>query len=97
MSESMSFDDPRREVWLASDLYTLDEEEISEGYRDAFEGFPCSGNRGRAYWHGWQNGMVDSGKMEKTVAMGELARDVAQKRRFDELMAEHHATSRSGA
>jgi hypothetical protein len=77
----MSFDDPRRPVLLASDLEGLDSAEILEGYQDAHEGFPCSGNRSRAYWHGWQNGMVDTGKMGKTVYMELLARDVVGKQR----------------
>lgn len=80
-SETMSFDDPRRPVWLASDLETLDDAEIIEGYQDGLEGFPCSGNRSRAYWHGWQNAMVDKGRMKSTVAQQFLARDVVARNR----------------
>ena len=88
--EKMSFDDPRRPVWLASDLETLDQAEIVEGYNDAFiEGFPCSGNRSRAYWHGWQNGMVDRGKMDATPAMRFLAHDVVTRNRIAAALKEH--------
>lgn len=45
-------------------LQTLDQREIDEGYRDGREGFPCGENRGQAYWHGWRNGMMDSGRMQ---------------------------------
>jgi hypothetical protein len=81
MNDDMSFDDPRRPVWLASDLDTLDQSEIEEGYKDGLEDFPCSGNRSRAYWHGWQNGMVDKGRMKSTPAMAFLARDFIARNR----------------
>jgi len=84
----MSFDDPRRPVLLASDLERLDSDEVIEGYNDGHEGFPCSGNRSRSYWHGWQNGMVDSGRMEKNVFMSLLARDVASNGRLKKVLAE---------
>ena len=45
--DDLAFDDPRRPVWLASDLDTLDQSEIEEGYRDGLDDFPCSGNRSR--------------------------------------------------
>ena len=76
MDKTMSFDDPRRPVMLAADLATLDSEEIIEGYRDAREGFPCSGNRSRSYWHGWRNGMVDSGRMKTEPEMMLLIKNV---------------------
>ena len=85
--EEMAFDDPRRPVWLASDLDTLDTDEINEGYNDGLEGFPCSGNRSRAYWHGWQNGMVDKGRMKQTVAMQHLVRDVLRTERVKRVLA----------
>ena len=51
-------------VHSVTDLFSLDPEEIREGYADAREGLPCGENRSRAYWHGWRNGMIDSYKME---------------------------------
>jgi len=74
-SDPMTYDDPRRPVTTAADLETLDGDEIMEGYRDGFEGFPCSGNRSRAYWHGWRNGMVDSKRMEIDADQTALVRD----------------------
>lgn len=87
MSDKIAFDDPRRAVWLTSDLEALDEAEIIEGYKDGIEDFPCSGNRSRAYWHGWQNGMVDKGRMDSTPAMKFLVKDVVQRERFKRLTA----------
>lgn len=76
--EPMSFDDPRRPVRTAADLDTLDGDEIMEGYRDGYEGFPCSGNRSRAYWHGWRNGMVDSKRLDLDDDQRALVADYAR-------------------
>ena len=60
-------------------LNTLDQSEIVEGYRDGLAGEPTpGGNRSLSYWHGWRNGMVDSGRMQKDIAMAELARAVVR-------------------
>lgn len=87
MRDEIAFDDPRRPVWLATDLDTLDEADILEGYKDGLEDFPCSGNRSRAYWHGWQNGMVDKGRMKSTPAMRFLVQDVLRSGRLKLLFA----------
>ncbi|MBA3576167.1 MAG: hypothetical protein H0W39_00925 [Sphingomonas sp.] len=75
-------DDERRAVVTADDLDTLDEAEIIEGYRDGFEGFPCGENRGRSYWHGWKNGMTDTGRMDMTVEGKLLVRSVLSQQRL---------------
>ena len=64
----------RRPVTDLDDLYSLDEADMVEGYCDGRDGWPCDDNRSRAYWHGWRNGMVDSGRMAKDDAMAVLAR-----------------------
>lgn len=69
------FDDPRRPVVSVDDLSTLDDAEIIEGYLDGRDGLPCGGNRSRSYWHGWRNGMVDSGRMGAAPEMSALAAD----------------------
>ena len=62
-------------VTTVEDLDSLDDDEILEGYRDGLRGEPEPGdNRGRAVWHGWRNGMIDSGRMEKDEAAATLAR-----------------------
>jgi hypothetical protein len=54
-------------------LSTLDDAEMVEGYKDGFAGFPCGDNRSRSYWHGWRNGMVDSGRAKTDAAQMLLA------------------------
>lgn len=50
-------------VRTAFDLDQIDDDEVVEGYRDGLRGEPePKGNRSRSYWHGWKNGMVDSGR-----------------------------------
>lgn len=57
-----------------ADLEQLNAEDIRDGYHAGRAGDPEPGhNHGRAYWHGWRNGMVDSGRMEKDAAMARLA------------------------
>lgn len=84
------YPEDRRPVIFAADLDTLDPAEIEEGYHDGREGFPCGENRGRAYYHGWRNGMIDSGRMEKDVWAGMLARDVMQRERVRAVLAPVH-------
>lgn len=67
-------DAERIPVLTASELDALDQAEVLEGYRDGFGGFPCGDNRGRSYWHGWRNGMADSGRMEVSPEMHALAK-----------------------
>lgn len=69
-------------VRTAADLDTLDDDEIREGYWDGYDGFPCGDNRSRSYWHGWRNGMRDSGRIPGDDAMRALAHDVLTRRRM---------------
>lgn len=78
MTDLMTYDDPRRPVTTLADLRTLDQAEVLEGYRDGHDDFPCSGNRSRSYWHGWQNGMVDHHHMELTPDQRALAKEAHQ-------------------
>jgi hypothetical protein len=65
---------PIRRAWLLNDL---DETEIMAGYFAGFYGEPEPTEAGYsfAYWHGWRNGMVDSGRCENDSAQVELAHD----------------------
>jgi hypothetical protein len=73
----------RTPVTTVADLNTLDEAEIIEGYHDGREGFPCGENRSRSYWHGWRNGMADSGRVGNDSAQQALAHEVVQGWRTD--------------
>lgn len=69
----MSEFDPVRTV---AELNMLDQDEITEGYRDGRDGEPEPGNnRSRSYWHGWRNGAADGRHRENDAAQRELARD----------------------
>lgn len=65
-------------VCTKEDLDTLNDDDIVEGYFAGREGDPEPGaNRGRAYWHGWRNGMMDSGHMEIDSAARKLVHEIA--------------------
>ena len=71
----------RAPVETVADLDSLDDAEMLEGYMDGLEGFPCGENRSRSYWHGWRNGMVDSGRATADRAQAALARAVVHRNR----------------
>ena len=53
---------------------TLDDGEILEGYMDGFDGTAApDSTRSRSYWHGWRNGMIESGRAPPDVAYDALA------------------------
>lgn len=70
-------------VRTMADLETLDEDQVIEGYRSAERGDPEPGpNRGRSYWHGWRNRMMDLGELPHDEASRSLAAEyIADKRR----------------
>lgn len=72
----MSAFDPVRTV---ADLEALDGADIEDGYRSARRGDPEPGpNRGRAFWHGWRNRMIDMGELPPDTASMELANECVQ-------------------
>lgn len=67
-------------ITRAADLDFLDGVVCVEGYTDGFRGAPLpalNGNRPLSYVHGWWNGAVDGGHVEKPAWMAELAADAA--------------------
>jgi hypothetical protein len=63
-------------VSTLADLDSLDQDLIVEGYRSAERGDPEPGpNRGRSFWHGWKNRMMDLGVIEHDEASRALARE----------------------
>jgi hypothetical protein len=63
-------------VRTVADLDTLDAKEIVEGYRSAERGDPEPGlNRGRAFWHGWRNRMIDCGELPHDDASRQLVHE----------------------
>lgn len=64
-------------VVTLDELGALDTAEIIEGYWDGYDNGPRpSGNRSKAYWHGWRNGMVDGKHAEIDPAQRALVRAV---------------------
>ncbi len=64
-------------VRTKADLDALNHDEIIEGYMSAELGDPEPGpNRGRAYWHGWRNAMIDKGELRPDEASRALAHEV---------------------
>lgn len=63
-----------RFVQTVSDFKTLDDGDILEGYLDGFHatGTPDS-SRSRGYWHGWRNGVIESGRSPADAAYNRLA------------------------
>lgn len=60
-------------VRTLADLDSLDETEIIDGYLSAQHGDPEPGpNRGRAFWHGWRNRMMDYGELPHDDASRQL-------------------------
>ena len=67
-----------------ADLMTLNEADVLEGYMSADRGDPEPGpNRGRAFWHGWRNRMIDLGELQPDDAsralVAEYVRDAERK------------------
>lgn len=65
-------------VQTVQDLETLEPlSDMKEGYYAGLRGDDEPGhNHGRAYWHGWRNGMMDSHRMEIDAAARRLAHQV---------------------
>ena len=74
--DTMSAFEPVRTL---ADLQTLDERDIIDGYMSAQRGGPEPGpNRGRAYWHGWRNRMIDIGALKGDEACWNLAHEYVE-------------------
>lgn len=66
-----------------SDVATLDQQDERDMVAGYWAGFGGDGHEpspefNRSYWHGWRNGMVDSGRMKGDSAMAKLAHEVIE-------------------
>lgn len=69
----MSFEPVR----TLADVESLDDDEVLDGYLEAKRGDLEPGlNRGRAYWHGWRNRMIDLGEIKPDDASWQLAHEL---------------------
>ncbi len=75
----MNFEPVRTKV----DLDSLNADDILEGYLTTKRGDPEPGpNRGRAFWHGWRNRMIDLGEIHGDQASWQLAHELYGKDRL---------------
>lgn len=59
------------------DLMMLDDDDIAAGYHAGLEGAPPPpSDRSKGYWHGWRNGLVDSGRQPADADQLALSRDI---------------------
>jgi hypothetical protein len=60
-----------------AELDALDSDECLAGYRSGWSGDPEPGSdKSKSHWHGWRNGMMDSGRMALDTASHSLVREV---------------------
>jgi hypothetical protein len=73
-------------VSTLADLDSLNEADILEGYLSTQRGDPEPGeNRGRAFWHGWRNRMMDMGELRPDSASCNLAHEYLEAGRLRAL------------
>lgn len=86
---------PFRPVSTKAELDTLNASDIIEGYTSAQRGDPEPGeNRGKAFWHGWRNRMIDYGILQPDAESMQLVREVLefnQKQRESARGSKHEA------
>lgn len=71
-----------QKVSSKADLDNLDEADIVAGYIAGLDGANEPGSdKSRGYWHGWRNGMVDSGRSDKDAEQASLAVEIVRAHR----------------
>ena len=66
----------------AAELAFLDDDECVAGYRAGLGGAPEPGSdKSKSYWHGWRNGMMDTGRLPHDEAARNLAAEVVRRHR----------------
>lgn len=73
---------PFEPVRTVADLDSLDEAQVIEGYVSTKRDDPEPGeNRGRSFWHGWRNRMIDFGVIPQDDASAALAKEYCEQQR----------------
>ena len=73
-------------VRTLADFDSLTIEEVTLGYTTTQRGDPEPGeNRGRAFWHGWRNRMIDFGELPPDGASWQLAHECVEAQRAMKL------------
>jgi len=64
-------------VATKAELEMLNDGEMVEGYMSGLNGDAEPGSdKSRSHWHGWRNGMVDSGRVQIDSSQMKLVREV---------------------
>ena len=64
----------------AAELELLDDDDCVAGYRAGRRGAPEPGSdRSKSYWHGWRNGMMDTGRLPIDAAAQNLVTELVRK------------------
>ena len=70
-----------------SDLACLDGDEVVAGYRAGLSGVAEPGStKSRSFWHGWRNGVVDSGRKSPDEAQRMLAADYCKSQEGEQVL-----------
>jgi hypothetical protein len=73
---------PFEPVRTKADFETLNGADVVEGYCSTERGDPEPGeNRGRSYWHGWRNRMIDYGELPVDAAAMQLVGELYPSKR----------------
>ena len=67
-------------VTTVEELDTFNKDDIVNGYHAGTRNEPEPFHRGKAYWHGWRNGMIDKKHMPMDYAAEFLARAIVRSR-----------------
>ena len=69
-------------VATLEELDTLDPCEMIKGYQSGLRHEPePNESKGKSFWHGWRNGMMDRGYMKSDIASESLARLIVARSR----------------
>ena len=69
-------------ISTVADLDLQDSKEMVDGYRDGLNGTHEPGSdKSRSYWHGWRNGMRDTGRIPSDSAMDNLAEEYVRRQK----------------
>lgn len=69
-------------IQTQDDLEHQDDDDILLGYMSGRQGDPEPGSaQSRGFWHGWRNGMVDTGRARIDGAQVALAEDLVRRQR----------------
>ena len=64
------------------ELDVLDDDDCVAGYLAGLDGAPEPGSdKSKSYWHGWRNGMMDTGRLPHDEAARNLAAEVVRRQR----------------